>query len=81
MKFTKRLSNAWKMVFNKSDRQTIELNNLYKFLGINPDEDEKVLSEATYFACLKVLSEALGKLPLAKGLFILSHQRLERTRF
>lgn len=52
------------MVFNKSDRQTIELNNLYKFLGINPDQDERVLSEATYFACMKVLSEAIGKLPL-----------------
>lgn len=64
MKFTKRLKSAWKLVFNKSDRQTIELNNLYKFLGINPDEDEKVLSEATYFACMKVLSEAIGKLPL-----------------
>ena len=64
MKFTKRLKNAWKMIFNKSDRQTIELNNLYKFLGINPNEDEKVLSEATYFSCMKVLSEAIGKLPL-----------------
>ena len=64
MKFTKRFKNAWKMIFNKSDRQTIELNNLYKFLGINPNEDEKVLSEATYFACMKVLSEAIGKLPL-----------------
>ena len=64
MKFSKRLKNAWKMIFNKSDRQTIELNNLYKFLGINPDEDERVLSEATYFACMKVLSEAIGKLPL-----------------
>ena len=64
MKFTKRFKNAWKMIFNKSDRQTIELNNLYKFLGINPDQDERVLSEATYFACMKVLSEAIGKLPL-----------------
>ena len=64
MKFTKRLKNAWKMVFNKSDRQTIELNNLYKFLGIDPNEDEKVLSEATYFSCMKVLSESIGKLPL-----------------
>lgn len=64
MKFTKRLKSAFKLIFNKSDRQTIELNNLYKFLGINPDEDEKVLSEATYFACMKVLSEAIGKLPL-----------------
>lgn len=64
MKFIKRIKNAWKMIFNKSDRQTVELNNLYKFLGIDPNEDEKVLSEATYFACMKVLSEALGKLPL-----------------
>lgn len=64
MKFTKRLKNAWKMIFNKSDRETVELNNLYKFLGIDPDEDERAISEATYFACMKVLSEAIGKLPL-----------------
>lgn len=64
MKFTKRLGLAWKTIFNKSDRQTIELNNLFKFLGIDPDQDERVLSEATYFACMKVLSEAIGKLPL-----------------
>lgn len=64
MKFTKRLKSAFKLIFNKSDRDTIELNNLYKFLGIDPDEDERVLSEATYFACMKVLSEAIGKLPL-----------------
>lgn len=64
MKFTKRLKTAFKLILNKSDRQTIELNNLYKFLGINPDEDERALSEATYFACMKVLSESIGKLPL-----------------
>ena len=64
MKFTKRLKIAWKMIFNKSNRQTVELNNLYKFLGIDPDEDERAISEATYFACMKVLSESIGKLPL-----------------
>ena len=64
MKFSKRLKGAFKLIFNKSDRETIELNNLYRFLGISPDEDERVLSEATYFACMKVLSEAIGKLPL-----------------
>lgn len=64
MKFSKRLKTAWRLLLNKSDRQTIELNNLYKFLGINPEENERVLSEATYFACMKVLSEAIGKLPL-----------------
>lgn len=51
--------------FNKSsDRQTIELNNLYKFLGIDASADGQILSEVTYFACLKVLSEAVGKMPL-----------------
>ena len=64
MNIFKRLLIACKTIFNKSDRQTIELNNLYKFLGIDPDKDERVLSEATYFACMKVLSEAIGKLPL-----------------
>ena len=64
MKFTKRLKSAFKLIFNKSSNETIELNNLYKFLGIDPDKDERVLSEATYFACMKVLSEAIGKLPL-----------------
>lgn len=64
MKFTKRLKSAFKLIINKSDRQTVELNNLYKFLGIDPEKDERVLSEATYFACMKVLSEAIGKLPL-----------------
>ena len=64
MNFFKRLKLAVGIVFNKSDRETVELNNLYKFLGIDPDKDERVLSEATYFACMKVLSEAIGKLPL-----------------
>ena len=61
---TKRLKNAANALFNKSDRETVDLNNLYKFLGIAPDTDASVLSEATYFACMKVLSEAIGKLPL-----------------
>lgn len=64
MKLSKRLFLAWKMIFNKSSRQTIELNNLFNFLGINPDEDERELSEATYFACMKILCESVGKLPL-----------------
>lgn len=64
MKFGKRLKTAFRILANKSDRETVELNNLYKFLGIDPDRDEHVLSEATYFACMKVLSEAIGKLPL-----------------
>lgn len=64
MNFYKRFKSAIRLIFNKSDRQTIELNNFYKFLGIDPENDERVLSEATYFACMKVLSEGIGKLPL-----------------
>ena len=64
MNVFKRFKAAVDILFNKSDRQTIELNNLYKFLGIDPDSDEKILSEATYFACIKILSEAVGKMPL-----------------
>lgn len=42
---------------------TITLNQLIDFLNIGGVSD-KALSEATYFACLKILSESLGKLPL-----------------
>ena len=64
MKFSNWFKSKFGSIFHKSDRETIELKNLYKFLGIDPDESERVLSEATYFACMKVLSEAIGKLPL-----------------
>ena len=37
--------------------------NLLKFLGIDANTDADALSEATYFACMKVLCESLGKLP------------------
>lgn len=64
MNVFKQFSSAWKRIFSKSHNRDIELNNLYKFLGIDPKNDERALSEATYFACLKVLSESIGKLPL-----------------
>ena len=40
-----------------------QLEDLTRWLGID-SEREDALSEATYFACMKVLSEAIGKLPL-----------------
>ncbi|SCI09658.1 phage portal protein%2C HK97 family [uncultured Clostridium sp.] len=61
MKITKRFKNAYKAFKNNS--ADIELDHLLDFLGlkgVNKDD----LSEATYFACLKVLSESIGKLPL-----------------
>lgn len=46
-----------------STSEQMSLNQLLEFLGVH-DTKGQALSEATYFACLKVLSEALGKLPL-----------------
>lgn len=46
-----------------STSETLTLNQLLSFLGIH-DVTGPALSEATYFACCKVLSEAVGKLPL-----------------
>lgn len=43
--------------------EQMTLNQLLTFLGVH-DTKGQALSEATYFACLKVLSESLGKLPL-----------------
>jgi len=43
--------------------EQMALNQLLTFLGVH-DAKGPALSEATYFACLKVLSESLGKLPL-----------------
>ena len=45
----------------ESERMT--LTQLLDFLGIHNTSAE-ALSEATYYACLKVLSESVGKLPL-----------------
>lgn len=42
----------------------IELNELLDFLGVERNQSRQALSQATYFACIKVLVESLGKLPL-----------------
>ena len=68
MKFKQRVKTAFNILTNKSSKE-YELNQLINFLGINGTK-EKALSEATYFAGLKVLSESLGKLPLK----LLRHQ-------
>lgn len=62
-KFSDRLKTAVRILTNKGTRTTIEMNNLLDFLGLS-DTKEDNLSEATYFSCLKVLSEGIGKLPL-----------------
>ena len=62
MKFIERAKTAFNILTNKRNKEN-ELNQLINFLGLNGTK-EKALSEATYFACLKILSESLGKLPL-----------------
>lgn len=69
MKFTKRLKTAARMVF-KGNAETIQRDmdswrELASFLGIDAEHTpKKALSNATYFACLKTLSESMGKMPL-----------------
>lgn len=48
----------------KSARNTVELNALLDFLGITKSGKVEAMNEAVYYACMKVLSESLGKLPL-----------------
>lgn len=43
--------------------ENIALNQLVEFLGLTSTK-ASALSEATYFACCKVLTESIGKLPL-----------------
>lgn len=44
--------------------EQMTLNQLLHFLGIHKAGDAAAMSEAVYFACCKVLSESIGKLPL-----------------
>jgi len=64
--FWKRLRIAFHIMINKNYdyKQTVELNQLLDFLGISDSLTDDALKEATYFACMKVLSECMGKIPL-----------------
>lgn len=58
------IKKAW-AALTGNDKNVASLNdhaNLLKFLGLDSTVGDS-LSEATYFACMKVLCEALGKLP------------------
>lgn len=62
MKFTERVKNAW----NAFAGQSVDLNSeeLLDWLGISSSVNKKMLSEVTYYTCIKMLSETMGKLPL-----------------
>lgn len=58
--------NAFSKMFGmkkKSAPQDVTLQQLVDLLGLG-GVNRDAMSEATYFACLKILSESLGKLPL-----------------
>ena len=57
-----RLKQKKKTSEKSNNSQNAQYQALLDFLGIDKNTD--ALSEATYFACIKVLSEAIGKLPL-----------------
>lgn len=59
----KAASNAFRQK-SSSGGTTVEMNRLLDFLGVDRENDNSAMSEATYFACLKVLSESVGKLPV-----------------
>ncbi len=60
--------NSWKA--KKTKKNTDGWYQLADFLGIDVENTPKsALSNATYYACLKTLSEAIGKMPLK----VLSH--------
>lgn len=48
---------------NKDVKNQTSMSQLFDLLKIS-DKDKNALSEVTYFACIKILSEAIGKLPL-----------------
>lgn len=62
MKLKERIKTAFNILTDKSGKD-YAMQQLIDFLGLKGTK-EKALSEATYFACLKVLSESVGKLPL-----------------
>lgn len=62
--------NAFRGKSNSTE--TLTLNQLIDFLNLH-DVSGSALSEATYFACLKVLSESIGKLPLKVQQFTPEH--------
>lgn len=65
------IKNRWRAAVSafrgKSASTTSErmnLDQLLQFLGVAKSGSVEAMNEAVYFACLKVLSESIGKLPL-----------------
>ena len=55
--------DRWRRQKNATTPEAMTANQLLSFLGVH-SVPGGAQSEATYFACMKVLSEGIGKLPL-----------------
>lgn len=60
------LTKAARSVQNLAERESAGLTSdkLLEWLGIDQKSGQKNINEITYFTCLKMLSETMGKLPL-----------------
>lgn len=58
--------NRFRAAFQALVRPTISINDpeLLQWLNIDPSTSKKAISEATYFTCMRMLSETMGKMPL-----------------
>lgn len=62
--------NIWKSIKNffkglsPGNSREAEIAQLMDFLGLDRNMTESAMSEATYYTCIKVLAETMGKLPL-----------------
>lgn len=62
MKITQIIKKAWNNLIGSSDDLSDE--ELLEWLGIDTSLKKQEINEITYFTCLKMLSETMGKLPL-----------------
>ena len=63
MKIIDRARAGWAVFRGKSAKQEATLDTLLESLGVDT-RNGPALSEATYYACMKVLSEGIAKLPI-----------------
>lgn len=73
MSVIKRIRAAWEALTN-AETVSLQDKELLEWLGIGTDGTKKEINEATYYTCLKMLSETMGKLPLK------FYQQTERGR-
>lgn len=61
MKITDRIKGAWNALMHPAEDLNSE--GLLEWLGID-SRNKNLISEVTYYTCMKMLSETMGKLPL-----------------